>query len=165
RQAAGVRGRGEEAVVVELVRGGEGEAGAVGVAVHVVGVDPGAPLLDGEVEAVFHDVADGGGADVEPALPGPAVSAAQRRGRELVGVGAPVLVAAGAEVADHLAPLRLQAGDLGGAHVEEVEVVHRHLVAGVERAGELDLPARARGGRPDPAAPVRGPGVGGRSRI
>jgi len=61
---------GDEAVEGELIGGGEGKAGFVGVAVDVVGLYAVEAAGDGEVEPGEDDAADVGRADVEPALVG-----------------------------------------------------------------------------------------------
>ena len=58
-EAAGVRGGGEEAVVAQLVGGGQREAAVVGVAVDVVGLDRVEALLAAEVEAAPRGAARG----------------------------------------------------------------------------------------------------------
>ena len=61
---------GDGTVEGELVAGGEGEAGVVGVAVHVIRLDPVASLTDREIEPRFHDCQDARRPDIQPALVG-----------------------------------------------------------------------------------------------
>lgn len=141
------------------------------VAINVVRVDAVAPLLGRKLDARRHDVAHVLALEVQPALAGPVVHGLAEVGLcELLGVGAPLLVRAGAEVADDLLAEGMERRDGLGAIVEEVNVVDVHVGrhGGPARVDaqwrvEDDLPGRADGRDPGLAggARVNGEGVGG----
>src|SRR5690606_18796105 len=149
RQAAFVGEPGDQPVVAELVGRGEGEAGAVAVAVHVVRFHRVEALGAAHVEALGHERAeDVGAADVEPALALPAVAAADHGGGEVAGVRPEVLPGAGGQVADDLPAVAVQRRDRATGVVEAVDVVDRHVDGRVQAPAELPLPAGARPGPP-----------------
>ena len=157
-EIAGVALVGQEADVVGGVVVGQVQARVVVVGVDVVRVDAVAALAHGLVEPVAHDVAHVGRARVEPPL---AIPALEGIGvvlalAEPVRVGSEVLVAAGGEVADHLAAHVVQVVDDGLVVGEEVDVVHRRRVRRVvEGLVQHDVPVDAGLGPPDLGRSVR----------
>ena len=134
----------EPRVEVELVARRQREAGGVGVAVDVVEIDAVEALRLALIEACVQDrLEDGLLADVEPAL---VVESADRipfdRVRVRARVGPEGLPGAGVEIADHTVPGRVEGGYRLRRRVEQVHLVERRVERLVERARELDLPAR-----------------------
>ncbi len=141
----------DHAVVAELVVRRQREAGVVAVALHQVRFHRVEALVAAHVEPSFHQGAqDVHAADVQPAFAVPAVGAAQDGAGEGVPVGAVVLPGPHVDVTDHLPPVPVQSGHVGGAVLEAVDVVHRHVDGRVHLAVELPLP-----GEPGAGPPVR----------
>ena len=155
-----------DAVVGELVGRRQREPGLVGVAVHVVELDSVESGLLAAIDADAHDRPQHGRlADVEPLLAGPAVLAAEHRGRELAGVGSPVLPGAGVHVTDGMPAAGMDGVDGGrgqravvardGLVDVEVDVPHLGADGGTPPRGGAEMvvlmpPVAA--GRPRPAA-------------
>src|SRR3954471_5761657 len=149
RQSARVRRGRQPAVVAQLVARPQAEAGAIRVAVDVVGLDGVESLARAEVQPSAHDRPQGLPPHVEPALSRPALErAAERRAREPPRVRAAALIRAGAEIAGHTGPARVQLPHGGRRRVEQVHVVQLRVHRQIELPAQLPLPRGARRRQP-----------------
>ena len=145
RKAEPVGDGGEPAIVRDLIGAGEVEVGALlerGDTARMHAVTTRAGRRD---DAVLHDRAHRGVANVDPALVGiVGQRRAQRRRGKPRGVVAKRLQGAGAEVAEHDAAGVVQASDHGRG-CRDVDDVAPNVDGRVQRAAELDLPRAERG--------------------
>ena len=142
---------GQPAVVRELIFAAERKAALVGIPVDVVGIDAVTVFLHGQVQAGLHQrVEQVQPANIEPFLVGPALEhTAQHFTRESIRVRPPVLPTAGAEIADHFAPLGMQLVDQLLRRIEQIDIVNLGVDRWIDRSAQLNLPARGRQRSPD----------------
>ncbi len=123
----------QKTVIRELLPAIQREAGFIGIAIHIVRIDPVAAFFSSQFNAVRHALANIQGADIQPAFSRPVAQPPTLvGGQKTVAIRAPVFVGPGGKIADHLFASGLQVLNNTLFGIEQIHHIEIYVIADVD---------------------------------